>query len=127
MQEMVFDELSIGQDGCLVVFVCHSLGGLVAKQIIVSGKRLSLKDGKIEQLLRNVKAFFFYATPHRGSELANLAKHIPFLPTSSLLRDLEFMNKDTARLNEQFDLLNQGWKIYVVGEEHATSKVKIAS
>jgi hypothetical protein len=126
VQEMVFDEVSIGQHGCPVVFVCHSFGGLIAKQIIVSGHKKS-EDGKIGRLLCNVKAFFFYETPHRGSILANLAKCIPCLYTSPLVSDLEFMNKRTARLNDEFASLNREWKIYDVGGTHATDNVRIVT
>lgn len=125
VQEMVLPGVGIGQSGCPVVFVCHSLGGLIAKQIIVSGHKMSSRDGRIHQLLCNVEAFIFYATPHRGSKLANLAKSIPSLSRGPLMDYLEHLNNYTGRLNDEFEYANQEvssqtWKFYGVGETHAT-------
>ena len=51
-------------------FICHSLGGLVAKQIL----RASYDDtsGRLNQVFRNTRAVLFLATPHTGADLASL-------------------------------------------------------
>jgi hypothetical protein len=52
--------------------VCHSLGGLVAKRAFILARQLSEYD----EFSRRVRAIFFLATPHRGSNLAKVLKRI---------------------------------------------------
>ncbi|KAI0814366.1 hypothetical protein GGR55DRAFT_631560 [Xylaria sp. FL0064] len=56
-----------------IVFVCHSLGGIVCKQALVFAHQDNRKYGS---LLRSVIGITFLGTPHRGSEAANLGKTI---------------------------------------------------
>ncbi|KAG0604254.1 hypothetical protein M758_10G157100 [Ceratodon purpureus] len=107
VQQMVFPEVGIGQNGCPVVWVCHCLGGLVAKQIVVMGHDNFRRDKKIQKLLQSTKAFFFYATPHGGSELVKRSDEL-------------------GRLNSRFESIRESefrskWKIPVVAEAHATA------
>jgi hypothetical protein len=53
VQEMV-EFGGIGQNGVPVVFVCHGIGGLVAKQIVVSGKHRFAKNAKVQNLLKMI-------------------------------------------------------------------------
>jgi hypothetical protein len=129
VQSMTFQESGIGQNGCHVVFVCHSLGGLIAKQIVVTGHHQFSNDKRVSKLLGNLKAFFFYATPHQGSKLANLVGFVPFLSTSPLVKYLEVTNGEVGRLDSQFEDIHKNvgkhaWKFYGVGETHATSYVR---
>ncbi|KAH7109021.1 hypothetical protein EDB81DRAFT_954385 [Dactylonectria macrodidyma] len=48
-------------------FVCHSLGGIVFKQAVV---RAHEQDRYYAQLLESIHGVVFFATPHRGSDLA---------------------------------------------------------
>jgi tetratricopeptide (TPR) repeat protein len=52
-------------------FICHSLGGLVVKQIL----RTSADDlnGRLEPVFGNTRAVLFLATPHAGADLPSLA------------------------------------------------------
>ncbi|KAG0560197.1 hypothetical protein KC19_10G161400 [Ceratodon purpureus] len=107
VQQMVFRDVGIGQNGCPVVWVCHCLGGLVAKQIVVMGHDNFRRDKKIQKLLQSTKAFFFYATPHGGSELVKGSDEL-------------------GRLNSRFEFIRLSefrgkWKIPVVAEAHATA------
>lgn len=52
-----------------ILFICHSLGGLVLKQLIVlAGQSPSIYDA----IRQNILGLVFLATPHRGSDKANL-------------------------------------------------------
>jgi triacylglycerol esterase/lipase EstA (alpha/beta hydrolase family) len=129
VQSMTSQESGIGQNDHPVVFVCHSLGGLIAKQIVVVGHHQFSNDKRVCKLLGNLKAFFFYATPHQGSKLANLVGHLRFLFKSPLVEYLEVMNPKVGRLDSQFEEIRQNvgkgaWKFYGVGETHATSYVR---
>lgn len=55
-----------------VVFVCHSMGGLVVKAL-VDGCRQSTNP-MFETIVKNTRGVIFCGTPHRGSGFANTAK-----------------------------------------------------
>ena len=119
----------IGQRNRPVVFVCHSLGGLVAKQIVVTGYRHFRQDEKVQNLLNNIRGFFFYATPHSGSKLADLCSNLPRM--SPLVDHLKLINDGLGRLNSEFEKITKldeykdTWKFLAVRETEVTSVVSI--
>ncbi len=54
-----------------LVFVCHSLGGLIIKSLLVSSQTQADPDRK--NLANMVRAIVFCGTPHRGSTFASAA------------------------------------------------------
>lgn len=57
---------------------------------------------KYQNLLLNVKAFFFFATPHRGSDLADwMLRKVPSVNTSSLVEYLEPRASARAQTNSE--------------------------
>ena len=89
-----------------LVFITHSLGGILAKQILRLSHSMSEKSTK-HQLHRNTKGIVFFSTPHTGSSLANLMRcftlfrstEIPneLAKNDSYLRDLGIWFTDNAR------------------------------
>eukprot|EP01084_Bolivina_argentea_P139790 245881_1 len=70
-----------------IIFVSHSFGGIVAKQAIVEGKEYIDKGPSNKQeidLLKRFQGYFFYATPDRGSELANHFSKIPIIHSKTI-------------------------------------------
>jgi WD40 repeat protein len=55
-----------------IVFVCHSLGGLVVKQLLREANDIQQGREEAAELLRRVRGVVFMATPHSGSELASV-------------------------------------------------------
>src|SRR5450755_2556884 len=55
-----------------IVFVCHSLGGLVVKQLLRKASDMQQSRPEAAELIRRVQGVAFIATPHTGSELANV-------------------------------------------------------
>jgi hypothetical protein len=84
-----------------IVFICHSLGGLVIKQML-----RKTQDENIEawhQLAKQIKAVVFLGTPHRGAKLADsLFRLGKYLGASPSERDLQTHNKLLKDLNEWF-------------------------
>lgn len=70
----------VGQYGP-VIWVGHSMGGLVAKSIIVQS--LSSTDQAKRDIAENTRAILFLGTPHKGSPVAKLKQHTQmiFSPT----------------------------------------------
>jgi pimeloyl-ACP methyl ester carboxylesterase len=56
-----------------IMFVCHSLGGVVFKQALITA---SEQPEFYRQLLTSVCAVVFMGTPHRGSRTAGPALHL---------------------------------------------------
>ncbi|KAF2279455.1 uncharacterized protein EI97DRAFT_492076 [Westerdykella ornata] len=54
-----------------IIFICHSLGGIVCKQALV----LAHEDDRLHgDILSATSAVIFFGTPHRGSKKADIAK-----------------------------------------------------
>jgi hypothetical protein len=81
-----------------LVFVAHSMGGLLVKQLLRTASEKSSQKSW-NGILRNTRGVCFIATPHIGSELARWASYFRTLlgvnisieelgPHGSLLRDL---------------------------------------
>lgn len=82
----------VGKDGRKVVFVCHSLGGVLAKELVAASLLLSQtsssavnntsnssRDAIPQSLGEQTRAVVFYACPHRGSWLAGIGWNLRFL------------------------------------------------
>ncbi|KAG0600938.1 hypothetical protein M758_11G072100 [Ceratodon purpureus] len=126
IQEMVdFNSTNIGQNGVPVVFVCHGSGGLVAKQIVVSGNKQFSQNQKVQNLLQNIDAFFFYSTPHHGSHLAKSPLYHSGGAKAPLLGNFEVLDEETCRLNQEFEQFKHpSWHFHVVAESHEIPKYR---
>lgn len=99
-----------GQDGNRVpigrqpiIFVAHSMGGLVVKKAYVLGKY----DGDYAEVVSQTHGIVFLATPHRGAQYAKILSSIlataPFAgPSKAYLADLENHSVALQDINEQF-------------------------
>ena len=87
-------------------------------------QKQSWEISKVGTFLENVKAVFYYATPHHGTLVPErLRKYLP----GKLLTYFQALNVDTARLNFEFDNLERvrNWKLIGVGEDHKTHLVNL--
>lgn len=91
----------VGRNGRPVIWVGHSMGGLIAKSIIIQA--LESDDANTRQLAENTKGLLFLGTPHKGSPVAKLKQHIQliFSPTIEV-KELEENNTYLLRLHEKF-------------------------
>ena len=86
-----------------VIFICHSLGGLVFKQALISAK---LQGNNYRNILESIHGVVFMGTPHRGSRSASHARLLSkIINTATLGRGvrselLEFL-KISSRSLEQ--------------------------
>lgn len=111
--ELLWSKIQQGKNDLTpIIFVCHSLGGILVKKLLVENQRNS---GQYEFNPSVVKAIIFLGTPHKGSYLANCAKLLPdiknylnipllnsLLKTSDLLNELERGNDELHRLTSAF-------------------------
>jgi CheY-like chemotaxis protein/predicted alpha/beta hydrolase family esterase len=75
-----------------IVLVCHSLGGIIARRMLL--------DNVKRKLPSKIKHLFLYATPNEGSDLANLAKSISIWQTQL---------KQLTPSSDFLDSLNNDW------------------
>jgi len=79
------------QDG-EIIFICHSLGGLITKQILRIANEQTTRPSA-QEFLGRVSGIAFLATPHLGSDIASLGNQlIPRL----ILRSLALMKPSIA-------------------------------
>ncbi|WP_156162869.1 alpha/beta fold hydrolase [Bradyrhizobium sp. LTSP857] len=60
-----------------IVFVAHSLGGLLVKQLLRTA--VELHQSAWELIAANTRGVLFLATPHTGSSIASMAAKFPFV------------------------------------------------
>ncbi len=95
-----------------LIFICHSLGGLVVKQLLrISAERPNQRLG---QFLHRTQGVAFLATPNTGSDLATWADRFrTLIGTSAATQDLK---TDTATLRH----LNAWYRDHAPQEDIAT-------
>lgn len=85
-----------------IVFVGHSMGGLVIKKVCILAKQ----NRAYESLGRRIHSIFFLGTPHRGAALAQTLNKIlrvpPISGSKAFLSNLEIGSETIRDLNDQF-------------------------
>lgn len=84
-----------------IIFIAHSLGGLVAKEIISQALTQGVDEWK--EIANQVRGVSFLATPHAGASLANFAKFLGIvLNASPQVEDLQQHSGNLANLHDGF-------------------------
>ncbi|KAG6454103.1 protein SERAC1 [Manduca sexta] len=65
-------DAGVGKKDIPVVWLAHSMGGLIVKQLLIDAAHGTDKDYK--KLSDNTKAVLFFSTPHKGSALATMPR-----------------------------------------------------
>ena len=78
-----------------IVFVAHSLGGLVVKQALIEARKQT-DEADLLDVYDSTHAIIFFGTPHRGSDLASwglllstIAEAVQLDANNAILRDLD--------------------------------------
>jgi hypothetical protein len=101
IRESLLDRL--GAEEHPINFVCHSLGGLMIKQIVLDLKEQEERRPEARKLLDRTQQVVFIATPHTGSRSATILQHLSFLtwPTSTA-RSLVANDPGLRKLNVSY-------------------------
>lgn len=108
----------VGRD-CPVVWVCHSMGGLVAKSIIVQA--LNDLDPSVRAIGENTGAILFLGTPHKGSPVAKLKHHVqlifsPTIEVKELRENCQLLLQLQSQFEEALTKLKRPIKIVSIAE-----------
>jgi protein SERAC1 len=98
LNDLTADRACCGASSRPIIFIVHSLGGLVCKEAILQSR--DNPEAHLRDIFDCVKAVIFMGTPHRGSWMADWAK-IP----SRALGLVKSTNKsllDILDTNDQF-------------------------
>jgi hypothetical protein len=91
--------ISLGLGRLPLLFVAHSLGGLLVKQILRASADLAPRYQKISEMTRGV---VFLATPHAGSNLSNFAQGLRLFRPTAAVKDLEAHNPYLQDLSDWY-------------------------
>lgn len=108
-----------------IVFICHSLGGLLVKQLLRTAAESN--DDGWKRIADSCAGIIFLATPHTGSSLADLLKTFVRRLASVHIDKLATESPELDDLNESFRAYCHGRKIDVgvYYEKHKTHKAAI--
>jgi pimeloyl-ACP methyl ester carboxylesterase len=94
-----------------LVFVTHSMGGLLVKQLLRTAYEKSAKE-PWKDIVKNTRGVCFIATPHIGSDLANLANWASYFGVLLKINvSAEELKPHAAQLRE----LNEFYREFVSG------------
>ncbi|PKK49215.1 hypothetical protein CI102_4806 [Trichoderma harzianum] len=100
-----------------MIFICHSLGGLVFKQVVIRGHE---QDSFYGPLIEKIRGVVFLATPHRGSDLAYWdsigtqivrAATLGMATNSKIVKDLKVDSEMLKRISDSFAYRGAAFKI----------------
>jgi pimeloyl-ACP methyl ester carboxylesterase len=120
----MFEAAGIG--GRPVIFIVHSLGGLVVKQLLRHACDFGNADWK--RIALNTKGIAFLATPHAGSDLASYIKYLgKLLRTTVAVDELKAHDASLRQLNLWFrnNCADMGIRIIVLFETQPTYGVTV--
>ena len=104
----ILDYLHLKQVGKRsIIFICHSLGGLLVKELL----RVSCSVNKYSSFYEKTLGVIFLATPHKGAKIATLAKL--FGISSELTSDLASDSRYLIDLADWFCCAVRKKKIFV--------------
>jgi len=63
---------SIRRERTRIAFICHSMGGCIAKKAYI----LAREDPTCDDLSKRIHSMFFLGTPHRGSNMATILENM---------------------------------------------------
>ncbi|XP_072783082.1 protein SERAC1 isoform X1 [Taeniopygia guttata] len=80
-----------------LVWVSHSMGGLLVKRMLVDAS----KNPEMDKIVNNTRGIIFYSVPHHGSQLAEYSINARYLLFPSV--EVKELSKDSPALKELND------------------------
>lgn len=86
-----------------LIFVAHSMGGLVVKKAVILGSN----DANYKDIIDSISGVVFLSTPHRGANKADLLNNLlsacyPFASRKHYIAELKKSSDTIQEINDQF-------------------------
>jgi len=112
-EDMLAKLVKAGVGSRPVIFVGHSMGGLIIKKMLVSAQMSG--DSVLHQLSSNTKGVVFYSTPHEGSQIAKMNSVVKYFFFPSVeVQELEMDSPALLDLNTYFKQFVEKFKTRVI-------------
>ena len=112
-EDMLSGLLKAGVGSRPVIFVGHSMGGLIIKKMLLLAQSSSEEDHSA--FVKNTKGVVFYSTPHEGSQIAKMNSVLKYIVFPSIeVQELEMDNPALASLNDYFKMFVDKFKTRVI-------------
>ena len=96
-----------------VIFVGHSMGGLIIKKMLLLAQ--SSQEEEIQSLAKNTRGVVFYSTPHTGSQIAKINPVLKYIVFPSVeVQELEMNHPALIDLNSYFKTFVSQFKTRVI-------------
>lgn len=82
-----------------IIFIAHSLGGLIVKQTLISLPKSTNEDD--QSLLRRVYGIVFFGVPHDGMDISSLIPMVGDGPNRSLVDSLDRVNSQILTVQQR--------------------------
>ncbi|KAE9537664.1 hypothetical protein AGLY_006687 [Aphis glycines] len=93
-EKLMHQLLAIGIGDRPIIFLAHSMGGLLVKNMLVAARNSN--DPNVRKLFEKTRSVFFFSTPHHGSPLATLNSAYRFFLWPSV--EVEELRTDSPKL-----------------------------
>jgi pimeloyl-ACP methyl ester carboxylesterase len=118
LSSLIYSPVLRGTPKTPIVFVCHSIGGLVAKKACI----LAHQDPSCHNTAARCRAMVFLSTPHRGTDTAAILTRIlrvAYTAPSKLIADLNRDSQSLQMVNEEFRHVAGRLKLFSFYETNA--------
>ncbi|KAF7390170.1 hypothetical protein HZH68_012027 [Vespula germanica] len=106
-----------------IIWVCHSMGGLLVKKMLVE----EWKSGDKNNICKNTRGIVFYSTPHRGSHIAALTQATQMLIWPSIeVQELREESPHLLGLHKDFIEMLNNYPINIVSFSETKSTLVTA-
>ncbi|KAL6717647.1 hypothetical protein ACLMJK_005562 [Lecanora helva] len=132
VQELVGERALEGRSEIPIIFLCHSLGGIIVKRALAySISRTASKISHLHSMYTCTYGILFFGTPHLGSNKAHLLSNLQKMTSmtipkkllecdSDLVRALEEDSEVLQNITDQFAPLMSRFHIYFFWEQERT-------
>jgi len=112
-EDMLAKLVQAGVGSRPVIFVGHSMGGLIIKKMLVSAQTSG--DADLQQVAENTRGVVFYSTPHEGTHIAKMNSVVKYFFFPSVeVQELEIDSPALLELNTYFKQFVEKFKTRVI-------------
>lgn len=108
-----------------MVFIAHSLGGIILKEALVN---VALRSGQGPSIIGRTRGLLLFGVPNSGMETAQLISMVKGDPTEELITDLSPKSRYLSHNDTQFSIIQnaKGFPVISFFETKTTKTVQVS-